>query len=96
VAIEYAILLEEVAGFRKRLPRGHVNRPGEDGATGLMIAIRQVKPETGDLTFVRALREAKADPNAGKGESALMTAIYKSQKIGTEAFELLLDRGALM
>lgn len=92
--IEYAILREDVAAFRKLLPQVDVNRPGEDGASLLMIAMRKVKPETGDLTFVRALLEAKADPNAGKGESALTTAIYKSKKIGTEAFELLLDRGA--
>lgn len=92
--LEYAILKNDVAAATSLIPQVNVNELGDGGMSLLSITLRQMEKTPDRQEIFQALLAAGADPNAGKGELPLSTAMYVSKRAGPEPFASLIKAGA--
>ena len=90
-----AIRSNDTATVSRLVSGVDVNARGYMDMTLLMLALRQLEKNPTDLTNLRTLLNAKANPNlASGGELPLSVAIQQSEHAGAEPTTLLLKAGA--
>ena len=89
-----AISNNDAATVASLAPQVNINERGYSGRTLLTSALRQLEQTPDRLEVLRILMKAGADPNVGKDEVPLETALQISAKTGPQPVLLLLAAGA--